>query len=96
MNAPSTVKETLSISDLDAMVTLLSAWHKKEVKTLEHMLTIPDGTEVCFGDETPIVLSGDLLTGFQTGIAISLLRLGELPFTVETDDAPVAESDATT
>lgn len=91
-----TPNETFPISDLDTMVSLLSSWHKKEVATLEHMMTIPDGTEVCFGDETPIVLSGDLLTGFQTGIAISLLRLGELPFTVETEGPSVAESDATT
>ena len=87
--------ETFPISDLDSMVTLLSGWHKKEVATLEHLLFIPDGTEVCFGDEPPIVLTGDLLTGFQTGISISLLRLGELPFIVETDDTPVAKSDVT-
>lgn len=90
-----TSNETFPISDLDSMVTLLSGWHKKEVATLEHLLFIPDGTEVCFGDEPPIVLTGDLLTGFQTGISISLLRLGELPFIVETDDAPVAKSDVT-
>lgn len=91
----STPNETFPISDLDSMVTLLSGWHKKEVATLEHLLFIPDGTEVCFGDEPPIVLTGDLLTGFQTGISISLLRLGELPFIVETDDTPVAKSDVT-
>lgn len=90
-----TSNETFPISDLDSMVTLLSGWHKKEVATLEHLLFIPDGTEVSFGDEPPIVLTGDLLTGFQTGISISLLRLGELPFIVETDDAPVAKSDVT-
>lgn len=91
----SSTKETLSISDLDSMVTLLSGWHKKEVATLEHMLLIPEGTEVCFGDETPIVLSGDRLTGFQLGISISLLRLGQLPFVAETESDPVAESNAT-
>lgn len=91
---PAPKSEVVFIEDVDMMANVISDWHKKEVATLEHMLTIPEGVEVVFGDDKPIILTGDIYTGFLTGISISLLRLGTLPFVTDTQESSVAQSHA--
>lgn len=76
-------------NDLDTFFGLLTGWHEKKVATLNHMKDVPEGTEVTMdGDDSPpIVLTGNMLTGFQLGIELSLMELGTLPFYAETDEA---------
>lgn len=87
MNQPS---ETVVVSDIDQFIQLLSGWHQNKVKTLEHMLAIPEGIEVGFNDEALQILSGDLHKGFLMGLSLALMELGTLPFGVEVDDSPAA------
>lgn len=82
--------ETVVVSDIDQFIQLLSGWHENKVKTLEHMLTIPEGVEVRFNSEAPQILSGDLHKGFIMGLSLALMELGTLPFGVEIDDSPAA------
>lgn len=75
----------LYIDDLDQFINILHIWHGRKVKVLEHMLTIPEGTEMAL-DGFTIQLSGDAHTAFVEGIKLALHELGTLPFTVEQED----------
>lgn len=81
---------TVEINDLNAFVKHLTAWHTQKVKTLEHLMSIPDGTEVSMGDGPAVILTGVTMTAFQAGINTSLIELGTLPFVAELEaDEPV-------
>lgn len=85
---------TIEIDDLNQFVQMLAAWHSQKVKTLEHMLEVPEGVEMVVTGEEPIILTGDLLAGFKAGIELSLMELGTLPFAYETE--PEAATPAAT
>ena len=93
---PPTQPETLYVENMDHFIALLFAWHENKVKTLEHMMSIPEGTEVTFGDEMVQVLSNDVLKGFQIGLSLALIEMGQLPFMAEpaADDTPTASNDS--
>ena len=78
-------KATIEIEDLNQFVQILAAWHEQKVKTLAHMLEIPDGTEMAVTGEDPVILTGDMLAGFKAGLELSLMELGTLPFAYETE-----------
>ena len=81
MDTPTeTNKPDLVISDLPTFVALLTSWHSKQVKILEHMLSIPAGSEVSADTGPTVVLEGAFLDGFQLGLTLALMELGELPF----------------
>lgn len=85
-----TTETTVDVNDLDSFVQLLSQWHGNKVALLNHMKTIPDGTEVVLEEGLPAsILTGDLLKGFQLGLGFSLSELGKLPFAVEMEDDEV-------
>lgn len=75
----------LYIDSLDQFINILHIWHGRKVRVLEHMLTIPEGTEMELDGKT-ITLSDDVHTAFVEGIKLSLHELGTLPFTVEQED----------
>ena len=79
--APSTIE----IDDLNQFVQMLAGWHAQKVKTLKHMLEMPEGVEMVANGEAPVVLTGELLKGLKAGIEISLMELGELPFLYEAE-----------
>lgn len=74
---------TVEVMDLNEFVSLLTNWHQTRVAQLEHLLTIPEGTEASLGEDKNIVLSGDSLTGFLIGLTTGLSHLGKLPFVAE-------------
>ena len=82
--------DTLGITDLDTFVRALLHWHTNKVGLLQHMKTIPDGTEVTIEGEEPKMLQGDMLAGFQLGLSLALSELGTLPFAIEVDEDPAA------
>jgi hypothetical protein len=82
--------DTLHVQDIDHFIQLLFAWHQNKIKTLEHMLTIPEGAEVIFNDEGPQALKGDVLKGFVIGLSLALIELSTLPFAAEMDASPPA------
>ena len=79
---------TIEIDDLEQFVKIMAGWHGQKVKTLKHMLEVPDGTEMIVGEDDPtkVILTGDMLAGFKAGIELSLIELGTLPFVYETAD----------
>jgi hypothetical protein len=81
------IAETVHVEDMDHFIRLLFAWHEDKVKTLEHMLTIPEGTEVIFNEGEPVTLSGDVHKGFVIGLTLGLMELGHLPFAAEAEDS---------
>lgn len=82
--------DTLGITDLDTFVRALLHWHTNKVELLQHMKTIPDGTEVTIEGSEPKMLQGDMLAGFQLGLSLALSELGTLPFAIEVDEEPTA------
>lgn len=85
--------ETVVVADIDQFIQLLSGWHQTRVKSLEQMLTVPEGIEVTFNEQAPQILSGDLHKGFVMGLSLALMELGTLPFGVELDDQPAASDE---
>lgn len=83
---------TVEIKDLDTFARSLAHWHDNKVKVLEHMLSLPSGTEMIVdgNTEAPVIMAGDMLAGFKAGIDLALMELGTLPFVFETE--PPVES----
>lgn len=78
--------DTVPVADLDQFVRLLTQWHSNRKDVLGHMLTIPEGTEVCVNEGEMHILSGDMLKGFGIGITTALIEMGTLPFVAEFDE----------
>ena len=78
-----TPPETIEITDVNQFVGILIDWHAKKVAILEHMLQVPEGTEMIVDGGTPVILTGDMLAGVQAGISMALMELGILPFVAE-------------
>jgi hypothetical protein len=89
-NAAAPAPQTLEIADLDTFVKLLMRWHRNKVKVLNHMANIPEGSEMTTIDGKTAVLGGEFRAGFQAGITLSLMELGELPFAFETEPTVAA------
>lgn len=88
---PITPPETIEITDTNQFVGLLTAWHDKKVAILEHILQVPEGTEMTVDGGTPIILTGDMLAGVQAGISMALMELGSLPFIAEMEPATTTD-----
>lgn len=76
------------ITDVNDLANKLTQWHTNRVARLEHMLQIPEGTEVDFEDGEKLVLEGAALSAFRLGLQVALKELGQLPIVAqyETDD----------
>lgn len=63
---------------------------------MEHMLQIPDGTEVELGmldgSKAKHVLTGDKLDGFLIALHFALMEFGQLPFVAETETSDPEET----
>lgn len=84
MTTQAALAETVEIADLDQFVRVLVGWHSQKTAVLKHMLDIPMGSEMTFGETvTPTIMAGDFLDGFKAGIDLALIELGVLPFVYE-------------
>lgn len=90
-----TLPEAHSVSDLDTFFQLLASWHQSKVAILNHMLTVPEGTQATLdGEDAPtITLTGEVLAAYKLGIELSLIELGTLPFYPETEDETTASDE---
>lgn len=89
-------REVLEVSELKQFLKLLISWHSKKVAELEHMLEIPEGTEVEFSGVGTFLLTGEARNGFQAGLSLALIELGRLPFYVRPDPQPTTSDVAET
>lgn len=83
--------DIIEITDVNQFVGILAAWHSKKVAVLEHMLQVPEGTEMSVDGQDPLILTGDMLAGVKAGISIALMELGSLPFIAETEPVAIAD-----
>ncbi len=86
---PVAAEDIIDVTTIDQFAGLVGKWHHNKVAVLEHMMTIPEGTEVAIkiGDEEKAVkLEGDVLAGFQAGLQVALVEFSQLPFVVSVDD----------
>ena len=86
---PAEAGELVNITDLNQFAALVSRWHAIKVAALEHMLRIPEGTEVSFNEGEMTPLSGELHRGFLIGLTIALSEFGGLPFVTTPDEDSV-------
>lgn len=83
--------DMLLIDDVDQFAVLITDWHSRKVAVLEHMMSVPAGTEMEVSGEcepTTLILTADILDGFRAGLGLALIELGELPFQGDGIDAP--------
>ena len=85
--------DTVEVEDLDQFVHHLIGWHTSKVNVLQHMMAIPPGSEMQTDEGAPVIMEGAFLEGFRAGIALSLMELGNLPFTAESDPVSPAAAD---
>lgn len=85
--SPPTPPDTIPIKDLDHFVKVMVAWHSEKAQLVQHLLTVPDGSEFQVGDESVITLTGETLSSFKLGIEMTMMHLGSLPFVVELEEA---------
>jgi hypothetical protein len=85
-----TAEAVIPVDDMGQLINVLTAWHNHQIKTIQHLHDVPEGTEVSIGDEDKFKLEGDALKGFKVGIQLCLNYLGTLPIVAEYDDEPVA------
>lgn len=76
----------VEVTDIDQMVRILIEWNKQKVAILQHMIELPDATQVDIEEDNPIVLTGDVKRAFQLGIQLSIEELGNLPFTIDNNE----------
>lgn len=91
------VLDIVHMPDLDTFVRALTAWHSQKMEMLRHLQDIPEGTAFQVGDGTEakdLVMTAEMLDGFQFGIEMALMQIGELPFVVEIEDAQPQPADA--
>lgn len=79
-------KETIEITNLHDFITLLIRWHDTKMRLLQHLNTMPEGTQIEIEGVTE-EFNGDLRRGFQLGITVAISELGQLPFAAEMDDS---------
>jgi hypothetical protein len=85
-----TAEAVIPVDDMGQLINVLTAWNNHQIKTIQHLHDVPEGTEVSIGDEDKFKLEGDALKGFKVGIQLCLNYLGTLPIVAEYDDEPVA------
>lgn len=76
------------VTELREFIPLLQDWHARQVKTVEHFFTVPEGQVVEIEGEPEFALEGDTLKGFKLGLSIALSYLGQLPFSVAMEEVP--------
>lgn len=74
---------TQLISNVQDLAALLSNWHQAKVDMLNHMMNIPEGTEMQVDGEDPLILTGSALAGFKAGLTVAMSELGEFPLEFE-------------
>ena len=79
-NTQENLEDPHFVTELPEFTFLLQAWHDRQVKTVNHFFTVPEGQVVEIEGETEFQLSGDVLRGFKLGLSIALSYLGQLPF----------------
>ena len=80
----------IPIQNIDHFIYLITNWHNNRVAALQHMLSLPAGTEMQVNDTDSVVMDGERLEGFKAGLSLALMELGDLPFVVELEEAPTA------
>ena len=81
--------ETVSVTNLDQFVAMLSAWHGNRVAQMQKLMEIPEDAQVTTDNAEPVTLTGDVRVGFMIGITTGLAILGQLPFVAELDSEDV-------
>ena len=80
--------DPLFVTELSEFVPLLQDWHARQVKTVEHFFTVPEGQVVEIEGEPEFSLEGDVLRGFKLGLSIAMSYLGNLPFNAALEEVP--------
>lgn len=79
MSDPNQTEEIVQIEDIQTFANVIMDWHQSKVALLEHMMEIPENTEVSINEGKSTLLEGDFHKGFILGLTISLMEMGTLP-----------------
>lgn len=89
------------IQDMDSFGALVTDWHGKVMHDLDHLMTLPEGSESELYDAktdttTTVVIEGDAYKAFMAAVMAAKAIVGKLPFSAVTaePEAPAAANDA--
>lgn len=71
------------IESIDDFAGLIAHWHQANVNDLKQLFDMPMGVEMTIegeGEKTTLVMEGNILLAFQTGIHAAMNLFGTLPF----------------
>lgn len=94
--------DIIDIETIEQFAAYVARWHQLKLKSLEHMLAIPEGSEATLninGTETTVKLEGAALEGFKAGVQLAMIDIGNLPFVSSVegeDETPAANDDTAT
>lgn len=77
--------EIIPVDDGKELASVVVQWHALKIARLRHMLKVPEGTEVEFGDGETLKLEGETHSAYRLGIQVALSELSQLPFVAEFD-----------
>ena len=87
-NTQTTIDDPHFVTELGEFIPLLENWHARQVKTVEHFFTVPEGQVVEVEGEPEFTLADDTLKSFKLGLSIALSYLGQLPFNAALEEVP--------
>lgn len=82
-------EDTLPLQNVDQLAMGISTWFDDAHAQGKQLLNVPDGQPVTIDfnngqGEQELILTGDMLKGFQAGIVAMTSIFGELPFSATT------------
>lgn len=74
------------------LITSVTNWHGKNMKAIEQIIAVPEGTKVQLGADgtDPLIVEGDMAIGFNMGMRVCKEWFGTLPFTATKNDDEVS------
>lgn len=76
-------EELIPVKDTNQLASVIVQWHTLQLARTEHMLNVPEGTEVEFEDGENLVLEGKVLSAYRLGLQVALHNFRELPIAAQ-------------
>lgn len=87
--------DIIPVQDANQLAGVVTQWHELIKQRLQHMVSIPEGTELEFENGDSLVLEASTLSAFQLGIQYALSEMESFPINVEYEDDEANSSSGT-
>ncbi len=73
------LEDFCSNTELKRVAELLITWHQNKMGNIEKVLGMPKDAEIHLGENDPIILTGEKLKGFRSGLMVAQEWFGKFP-----------------